>query len=57
MNLVKIAKLKKITNIIIDYCMHTYGAKNSDCEIHILPIPNESQFNAGQTFLLYGSLI
>ena len=32
--------------------MHTYGAKNSDCEIHILPIPNESQFNADQTFII-----
>ena len=40
------------------YCMHVYGAKNSDCQIKKKsPIPTESQFakfNAHQIFRLHG---
>ena len=41
----------------MDYCMHAYGAKNSDRQIKNSPIPTENQFakfNARQIFPLYG---
>ena len=37
----------------MDYCMHAYGAKNSDHQIKNSPMPTESEFakfNACQNF-------
>ena len=39
--------------------MPMHGAKNSDRQIYVLPIPTESQFgkfNACQTFLLFSTI-